>query len=84
MFPKSSFCHTQDKNLNEDETQILPTMDKWEYIQHDTGVRYEGFATQMKIGIGMDLNWKWLEIGMELEIEKDWNWNWNGTICGEN
>lgn len=43
-FHKSGFCHTEDKDENEADSEIIPSMDKWEDIQFNAGSCYEDFV----------------------------------------
>lgn len=43
-FYKISFCRTEDKDTSEADTEIIFILNKWEDIQHDTGICFEDFV----------------------------------------
>lgn len=42
------FCHSEEEDENEADTQIVLTVDKWEDIQHDLCVHYKEFVNMVE------------------------------------
>lgn len=43
-FRKGGFCHIEGEEENEAAREVVPTVDNWEEVRHDAGVRYEEFV----------------------------------------